>query len=184
MAVGQGPDDSSRRRDAADLALRRNRARGLRPRRLLRTGAVRPGVWRTEVYRQARMLGAGGPMQRRQARLDGRTGRLRERGGICMGCTMPGFPDRFMPFMNQPAGSVLSVNAVSTYRQGYSSLAALHPGIVERRTCRTRQALVGTRSGASGGTMTIPSHVRAAESGAGERRPYRGGSHRAQQAGD
>jgi hydrogenase small subunit len=23
-------------------------------------------------------------------------------GGICIGCTMPGFPDKFMPFMNQP----------------------------------------------------------------------------------
>ncbi len=26
-------------------------------------------------------------------------------GGICIGCTMPGFPDKFMPFMNQPPGS-------------------------------------------------------------------------------
>ena len=25
-------------------------------------------------------------------------------GGICIGCTMPGFPDKFMPFMNQPPG--------------------------------------------------------------------------------
>jgi Ni,Fe-hydrogenase I small subunit len=23
-------------------------------------------------------------------------------GGICIGCTMPGFPDKFRPFMNQP----------------------------------------------------------------------------------
>jgi hydrogenase small subunit len=23
-------------------------------------------------------------------------------GGICIGCTMPGFPDRFMPFMEEP----------------------------------------------------------------------------------
>ena len=29
-------------------------------------------------------------------------------GGICIGCTMPGFPDKFMPFMNQPPGSLLS----------------------------------------------------------------------------
>ena len=36
-------------------------------------------------------------------------------GGICIGCTMPGFPDKFMPFMNQPPGSLLSSNAVSTY---------------------------------------------------------------------
>ncbi len=36
-------------------------------------------------------------------------------GGICIGCTMPGFPEKFMPFMNQPPGSLLSTNAVSTY---------------------------------------------------------------------
>jgi len=28
-------------------------------------------------------------------------------GGICIGCTMPGFPDKFMPFMDpDPWGSV------------------------------------------------------------------------------
>ena len=26
-------------------------------------------------------------------------------GGICIGCTMPGFPDKFMPFMDEPPGS-------------------------------------------------------------------------------
>jgi hydrogenase small subunit len=36
-------------------------------------------------------------------------------GGICIGCTMPSFPDKFMPFMNQPPGSLLSSNAISTY---------------------------------------------------------------------
>ena len=37
-------------------------------------------------------------------------------GGICIGCTMPGFPDKFMPFMNgQPPGSLLSASAVQTY---------------------------------------------------------------------
>jgi hydrogenase small subunit len=33
-------------------------------------------------------------------------------GGICIGCTMPGFPDQFMPFMNPPPGSMIS-SAVS-----------------------------------------------------------------------
>jgi hydrogenase small subunit len=27
-------------------------------------------------------------------------------GGICIACTMPGFPDKFMPFMEEPAGAV------------------------------------------------------------------------------
>jgi hydrogenase small subunit len=29
-------------------------------------------------------------------------------GGICIGCTMPGFPDKFMPFMDEPPGGTLS----------------------------------------------------------------------------
>jgi hydrogenase small subunit len=29
-------------------------------------------------------------------------------GGICIGCTMPGFPDKFMPFMDEPPGSKAS----------------------------------------------------------------------------
>ena len=37
-----GPDDSARRPAAPDLALRQDRARGLRPRRLLRAGRFRP----------------------------------------------------------------------------------------------------------------------------------------------
>lgn len=29
-------------------------------------------------------------------------------GGICIGCTMPGFPDKFSPFYVAPPGSFLS----------------------------------------------------------------------------
>jgi hydrogenase small subunit len=29
-------------------------------------------------------------------------------GGICIGCTMPGFPDKFMPFMDMPPGAGVS----------------------------------------------------------------------------
>jgi hydrogenase small subunit len=36
-------------------------------------------------------------------------------GGICIGCTMPGFPDKFMPFMDEPPGAKLSTNVISTY---------------------------------------------------------------------
>jgi len=43
-------------------------------------------------------------------------------GGICIGCTMPGFPDKFLPFMNQPPGSLLSSNAVSTYGRAIHAL--------------------------------------------------------------
>jgi hydrogenase small subunit len=43
-------------------------------------------------------------------------------GGICVGCTMPGFPDKFMPFMNQPPGSLLSSSAVMTYGRAIHAL--------------------------------------------------------------
>lgn len=43
-------------------------------------------------------------------------------GGICIGCTMPGFPDKFMPFMNQPPGSLLSSSAVLTYGRAIHAL--------------------------------------------------------------
>jgi hydrogenase small subunit len=36
-------------------------------------------------------------------------------GGICIGCTMPGFPDKFMPFMDEPPGGVLSSNLIRPY---------------------------------------------------------------------
>ena len=43
-------------------------------------------------------------------------------GGICIGCTMPGFPDKFMPFMDQPPGSLLSSAAVMTYGKAIHAL--------------------------------------------------------------
>ena len=43
-------------------------------------------------------------------------------GGICIGCTMPGFPDKFMPFMDQPPGSLLSSSAVMTYGRAIHAL--------------------------------------------------------------
>jgi hydrogenase small subunit len=36
-------------------------------------------------------------------------------GGICIGCTMPGFPDKFMPFMDEPPGRLLSPGAIKSY---------------------------------------------------------------------
>jgi hydrogenase small subunit len=36
-------------------------------------------------------------------------------GGICIGCTMPGFPDKFMPFMDEPPGGVLSSSLIRPY---------------------------------------------------------------------
>jgi hydrogenase small subunit len=36
-------------------------------------------------------------------------------GGLCIGCTMPGFPDKFMCFMDEPPGSKMSTTAILTY---------------------------------------------------------------------
>jgi hydrogenase small subunit len=36
-------------------------------------------------------------------------------GGICIACTMPGFPDKFMPFMDEPPGANLSSMLVAPY---------------------------------------------------------------------
>lgn len=36
-------------------------------------------------------------------------------GGICIACTMPGFPDKFMPFMDEPPGAHVSSVAVGAY---------------------------------------------------------------------
>ena len=43
-------------------------------------------------------------------------------GGICIGCTMPGFPDKFMPFMDEPPGGKLSSGAVGLYGKAISAL--------------------------------------------------------------
>ncbi|HUG70482.1 MAG TPA: hypothetical protein VMM76_22220 [Pirellulaceae bacterium] len=43
-------------------------------------------------------------------------------GGICIGCTMPGFPDKFMPFMEEPPGAKLSTQAVTMYGKTVKAL--------------------------------------------------------------
>ena len=46
-------------------------------------------------------------------------------GGICIGCTMPGFPDKFMPFMDEPPGAKLSPAASRRLRHARSALCAV-----------------------------------------------------------
>jgi hydrogenase small subunit len=36
-------------------------------------------------------------------------------GGICIACTMPGFPDKFMPFMDEPPGARVSSGISASY---------------------------------------------------------------------
>jgi hydrogenase small subunit len=43
-------------------------------------------------------------------------------GGICIGCTMPGFPDKFMPFMDEPPGARVSSTTISVYGKAIRAL--------------------------------------------------------------
>ena len=47
-------------------------------------------------------------------------------GGICIGCTMPGFPDKFMPFMDEPPGGKISTHRVGSVRLRDSQSAGYH----------------------------------------------------------
>jgi hydrogenase small subunit len=43
-------------------------------------------------------------------------------GGICIGCTMPGFPDKFMPFMDEPPGAKVSASTIGLYGRAIRAL--------------------------------------------------------------
>jgi hydrogenase small subunit len=53
-------------------------------------------------------------------------------GGICIGCTMPGFPDKFMPFMDEPPGAKLSSTAIGAYGKGIRALRSLTNATVNK----------------------------------------------------
>jgi hydrogenase small subunit len=46
-------------------------------------------------------------------------------GGICIGCTMPGFPDKFMPFMDEPPGASVSSNISTIYGKAIAALRSM-----------------------------------------------------------
>jgi hydrogenase small subunit len=46
-------------------------------------------------------------------------------GGICIGCTMPGFPDKFMPFMDEPPGARISSAVSGVYGGMIRSLRSI-----------------------------------------------------------
>ena len=116
QAAGAAPmiplDDALR----PDVAVRRDRARGLRPRRLLRAGRVRHRVRLSPTCLVK--LGCWGPVVKcnvpKRGWING-VGGCPNVGGICIGCTMPGFPDKFMPFMDAPPGSKVSGAASGAY---------------------------------------------------------------------
>ena len=64
-------------------------------------------------------------------------------GGICMACTMPGFPDKFMPFMDADRWGAAASNFQKVrLRPG----GALHPQAQHRDRSSTRNPSGGARA--------------------------------------
>jgi hydrogenase small subunit len=53
-------------------------------------------------------------------------------GGICIGCTMPGFPDKFMPFMDEPPGATMSSTVIGLYGPVIRAMRAITNRSVNR----------------------------------------------------
>jgi hydrogenase small subunit len=53
-------------------------------------------------------------------------------GGLCIGCTMPGFPDKFMPFMVEPPGATMSTAAVLMYGRTVRALRGFTRASLDR----------------------------------------------------
>ncbi len=60
-------------------------------------------------------------------------------GGVCIGCTMPGFPDRFAPFYQRPPGTIVSSTASRTAGSFIRPLRRLTMGFQNRETRWDRQ---------------------------------------------
>ena len=53
-------------------------------------------------------------------------------GGICIGCTMPGFPDSFSPFYAKPPGTIVSSTLARTYGSVVTRLRRITQGYLNR----------------------------------------------------
>jgi len=53
-------------------------------------------------------------------------------GGICIGCTMPGFPDKFMPFMDEPPGAKMSTNVAKAWGPAIRGLRSMTNATVNK----------------------------------------------------
>ena len=95
-----GPLLDARRAGPAAADLRPHRARELQPRR---DGRARPVLERLTATASCLVkLGCKGPVVKCNVPIRGWSngiGGCPNVGGICMACTMPGFPDKYMPFV-------------------------------------------------------------------------------------
>ena len=119
---GAGTDDPPGRGPAAHLAVRPDRPRRLRSGGLLRAGRLRQDYGTRECIVK---LGCWGPVVQCNVGKRGwmaGIGGCPNVGGVCIGCTMPGFPDKFMPFLEMPPGAQLSTTAVAMYGKAIRAL--------------------------------------------------------------
>ena len=71
-------------------------------------------------------------------------------GGLCIGCTMPGFPDKFMCFMDEPPGARMSTSAVLMYGRTVRALRAFTKASLEKEPpWRRREPLISADSAAA-----------------------------------
>ena len=98
-----------------------------------RAGSYEEGKFDSEYGQQGCLveLGCWGPivqcnMVARGA--NGHNGGCMNTGGICIGCTMPGFPDAFAPFYKRPPGTMIS----STLSRGTGSFVSYLRGFTQR----------------------------------------------------
>ena len=97
---GLAANDRPRRPGPPALAVRPHRPRDLRPGGLRRAGPVRRHARRRRCCLVK--LGCKGPVVKCNVPVRGWVdgiGGCPNVGGVCIGCTSAGFPDRFMPFM-------------------------------------------------------------------------------------
>ena len=125
-----GADDPAGRAAAAQVAVRGDRARGLRPGRLLRAGRVRrPSTAQPKCLVK---LGCWGPVVNCNVPKRGWIGGIGgcpNVGGICIGCTMPGFPGQVHAVHGRAAGRRA---VVSTAVGLYGSVIRSLRGFTER----------------------------------------------------
>ncbi|MER7133661.1 hydrogenase expression protein HypE [Streptosporangium saharense] len=70
-------------------------------------------------------------------------------GGICIACTMPGFPDKFMPFMDEPPGALISSTVSTAYGGVIRRLRAITVKTADKEPKwrrRGRELLTGYRA--------------------------------------
>jgi hydrogenase small subunit len=61
-------------------------------------------------------------------------------GGICIACTMPGFPDKVMPFMDEPPGGSVSSFLVSFYGRLIRKLRGITNDTINREPAWRRRS--------------------------------------------